>query len=685
MNTIAKGNAVRSSASLSKTWLLLIVILLAIICSLAWPSKRGGDGFEYLAMSVAIARHGSPDIWASDLENILRRNNGVPADGATETVARNLAQAMRQGRGAYGVSRAEHGHFYSYHFWLYSALNAPALAICSELGAPIYSSFLVTNGACMLLMGFVITYLAPWTFRRKMLMVLLALGSGSTFYLGWSGPETMCFVSIVIGLVLLEMPRYGWALLAFAAGAQQNPPIGFLAIVAGLMASWNIWGDLRKGAPIRHVAWKVAALVPGSLLLIASPLFYMIAFGTPNLIIKSGSTDLSLISWGRMVSLLFDLNQGMIIATPAIFIFVVALLIAGFWARSRTVGVTIALLGVMLLMAVPVLSQTNWNGGEIIISRYAYWLSAPLVYACALLMDALLRNLSFTLASGALMAAQCAVLAWLGVFGTRYFYVGESPLAMWVLDHHPAWYAPIPEIFVERGNHIDGGFRRGYSYLYVHNMHMTIVLSNQQRVFGLDILCGAKQIKSPSRETEQGWSYRYLGRSCPVDMRDGLYQIPDLPIALTADTVHAFTVASPSASMGALPGFKTPENWGVWTDQRLAVLPLRVPASVDGQAVNRWMVTLAFHPFAGALARVPVQRVIVTANGMEGLNVKLGSMATVTPTFVARSMPWDGQWNALLLEFHIPTAVSYKELGLSGDPSRLGIGLETIKVEPLRL
>jgi len=682
---VAPPIAPLSTDKLLVRWLLVLVagLVLVGVCWRAWPSGRGGDGLEYLAMSEAVMRHATPDIRTSDVEKIIAGNHGPGSDGFTNIVAGAWLVHMHDDTDSNGLFRSHNSRYYSYHFWLYSLINVPALAICRSIGAPQYSSFLITNAA--LLLGFVVLVLCTtWDVRRKVLLVLLALGCGSTFYLPWTGPEVMCFVFILAGLTLLEARRFGWALLFFAAAAQQNPPIGLLAVIAGCAASfrlWREWKEAKKG--VKQALKGLLVLVPGALVLIASPAFYWVEFGTPNLIIKAGGTDAGLMSARRLFSLLFDINQGMVVAMPALFLALLAMLLLAIQRRRMVSWVALALVACVLVMAIPALCQTNWNGGEIIISRYAYWLSAPLVYACALLMDALLVKWTFTLAAGALVAAQCAVIAWLGVFGARYFYVSESPLATWAMGHHPTWYAPIPEIFVERGNHIDGGFHSGYSYLYVHERHMTIVLSNQQRVFGLDMLCGLKQTDLPSREAEQGWAYRYLGRSCPVDMRDGLYQVPDLPVALTAGMTHAFAVASPVASIYALPGFKAPENWGVWTDQRFAVLPLRVPISVDGHEVNRWMVALTLHPFAGARSRVPFQHVIITANGQEALNVRFTSMATVRCTFVTRSMPWEDGWNALLLEFHIPTAISYRELGLSADPSRLGIGLETIKVSPV--
>ncbi|MGH8281436.1 MAG: hypothetical protein ACRESX_12880 [Gammaproteobacteria bacterium] len=63
---------------------------------------------------------------------------------------------------------------------------------------------------------------------------------------------------------------------------------------------------------------------------------------------------------------------------------------------------------------------------------------------CVMLMDGLLGKLAFTGGASILVGSQCAILGWLGVLGTAYFYVSESPVATWVLNHHPSWCALIP-------------------------------------------------------------------------------------------------------------------------------------------------------------------------------------------------------------------------------------------------
>lgn len=275
--------------------LLFITSALVVYCWLAWSPSHFGDGFEYLNMSVAFARHGTPDLRVEDLRAILRE---YPHDGFLQDQGTKTLNHFMRGQGDFGFSPSPvDGRFYSYHFWLYSLLNTPATVLCMWLGIPLRNSFLLTNCALFLGLVSVIAFgTAHWRFRRKCLLALLALVCGATFYLNRESPESMCFSLLAIGLVLLETRRYAWALLAFAAAAQQNPPIGLLALSAGVAACWKMILDWRTSRSKQAVLQASLHLLPGAMVLIASPVFYFVMFGTPNLIVKAGGSSTALIS-----------------------------------------------------------------------------------------------------------------------------------------------------------------------------------------------------------------------------------------------------------------------------------------------------------------------------------------------------------------------------------------------------
>lgn len=662
---------------------ILLVLLagtaLAIMCWVSWSPGLTGDGFEYLSMSEALLRHGTPEVRIDDLQELLRRN---PHDKAIAYLDNGFIDHFKRGDGDVVFALAHNSRFYSYHFWLYSLVNAPALALCQGLQVPPSNSFLLSNALLILGAIALIALATPWRLRRKLLLVLLTLGCGSTFYLGWSGPESMCFSLLLAGLLLLETRRYGWALLAFAVAAQQNPPIGFLAVVTGAIACWQAWRRWHAGGWDREIAKRILALIPGAIVLIASPLFYLIEFGTPNLIVEMGASDASLISIDRLISLFFDLNQGMVLVMPGVFLTAVVLLAMGLKNPKRTTWIALALILMMALMALPALAAPNWNAGSAIIVRYAYWLSAPLIYAVALLLDSLLRPIVFGAWSIALVLSQVAVLGYFGIRGNAYHYVQMSPLATWLLHHHPSWYRPLPEIFVERGLHGDGDLLRdGYSYLYVQDGYLVTALSQSERVFAIAELCRVAQQKLRTSSTELRWKYWHLKHYCSLDWSDGFYSLPDPPPLLNVWKPNN-TGDSTNYVSQLLPGFGKPESWGTWTIERFAILPLVLPPNRSWHEVPRWRISLTFSSFVSSHA--PMQQLTLLANGKQVLDLRITSDAIQTRSFVAAAKPWIGAESAVLLEFRIPTAVSYQELGLNDDTRRMGIGLISVRADPVQ-
>ena len=101
---------------------------------------------------------------------------------------------------------------------------------------------------------------------------------------------------------------------------------------------------------------------------------------------------------------------------------------------------------------------TNVNsGGTVFMSRYGLWLlplALPAVAAATRGLDCWMPGLSTV-----------GALALLGVYLFLFRpdqperYTGHSPQAAWLMSQLPALYHPLPEIFVERTLHIDGGPR----------------------------------------------------------------------------------------------------------------------------------------------------------------------------------------------------------------------------------
>lgn len=413
-----------------------------------------GDGYEYMLTTHAMFEHGSLNITQADVESLKRSAGGVPFYGATlgdlmPLIQAHLRAPEKTPAFTYTIMPNAEGKFYGIHFGLYSLLVLPFYALLMAFGAHPHYAFTLLNlsfcaGACL--------YLRRAMPDRSSLAMLLFLLSGTTFYLNWTGPEVMTASCVLVACVATLRGQAGLAILLAGLAASQNPPLVLMIPIAVfcriLVARYPKlqWPD-SVAAPVGRRELLLAAT--GILLALAPYAFFEYVFGTPSVIARD-FTQTGLISGARLFSLFFDLNQGMFIGSPGI---ALALLLAFFLVpsekRAPWLVVFALVLGAVIVMALPTLSTINWNSGGVVMTRYSYWLSMPLL-AVALLAARLSPSKSgmALLLGGA--ALQAALFFSTGLLGEKTIFIEHSQIARWVLSHFPESYNPEAEIFHAR-------------------------------------------------------------------------------------------------------------------------------------------------------------------------------------------------------------------------------------------
>ena len=263
----------------------------------------------------------------------------------------------------------------------------------------------------------------------RLLFLGLVLVSPVWWFLRWPHPEVSTWSCAVVAVALFRARKTPWAALSAAIGAMQNPPLVFLALGI-VVLTWLDDGWRRARVTLLAVA---PAALP--------PLFSLWAFGTPNLIVSKGIAGWQFVSWERVTSLLFDLNQGMLPHIPWLLALWLATAIAAAVRRDLRGLLLFGLLAPMLALAA---TQGNWNGGTAGIMRYAVWMIPVMGW---LVIDHLPRF------RGRDVVIACAIVAEVPLLlarGGEQDYVEHSRLAEWTLTHAPALYSPVPEIFIER-------------------------------------------------------------------------------------------------------------------------------------------------------------------------------------------------------------------------------------------
>lgn len=552
--------------------ILFIVVAIGIVAGsyFARSSSIQGDGMEYLVMSKALLRHGSPAATKGDIESLNRH----PANKETNVV---VFTKDRDADTLPGFFRSNGGAYYSYHFFLYSLFNVPALAIVESLHLPSAYSFALTNScfaalACMAIFSLHISWL------KRATLAVLFVTSGTIFYLPWSHPETFSASLLMIGLCLAYRRRYELAAISTAIASTQNPPI---ALITAAYLCWDFYIQCRDSGkicpPVSKIAWWSGAVFVTGL----PSLFYYLNFSTPNLIAAHGGSIPELISFARLVSVYLDLNQGAIMAAPTLLALPIFVAYRALDRRSRgelAMGCILILLS--LLICIPALSAPNWSSAFTVVMRYACWIGVPLLFSLVLLTpDTRVHHRLGLVLISIVQLATCYLHGGVNAVKTPAG-AGFSPVAKLAITKLPSLYNPIPQIFIELG----GGAAVTPSALYFQTSHglVTKLLYHRDYVtiewppfIDKEKLLANNSVMQPS---EMGWVYINPDHSVSTSLPDGFYRHTQ---PFTLDPNHNY---GPSESRLFYHGWSVDEGTHRWSIGNESVLRFKLPAQLQSQA-----------------------------------------------------------------------------------------------------
>jgi hypothetical protein len=562
---------------------VLLAALLALNVVVSHTTSIEGDGNEYFMMSNGLLARGDPALQRQDvaaLDRALRRTGngaGLPAEV--------LRAPQLEWNGYY---HASNGKQYSYHYWLYSLVNVPALAASRLFGFAPTSSFLITNSLLILLAAFVVLFKARMEIGARIPVLLMFLLSGTSFYLDWSGPEVFTACGVLIGCTLLLSERPLFAALAFATAAQQNPSAGLLAIASLVFWMWRAVMDMRDGrASFRKLAPEFLGAAASVVFSMQSPLFYWARFGVPSLLIKEGFSENKFITANRLVSYYFDLDQGLVRGAP----FLLGALLAAFLialtrptAARRSLLVGLACVAASIAIAIPTLTTATWVAGCRVFLRYPYWGSVPLWFATAYFLRAASPRLRLSVIGLALVCQAAWIVGVYRFDGADVSYREHSWLARKVIEHFPEHYNPDPFVFTVRTVKswvLPFQPAPGLTYYFEHPGRISKLLYHPESRGNWIPECAATPAdleKLPGVErirADGGWAYLNLGQACPI-------QNGSPPYALWLSYSDRF---SPIDAKGIFfgsggnweqhvwenqTGWGKTEEWGTWTDGKAA-------------------------------------------------------------------------------------------------------------------
>ncbi len=445
-----------------------ILIFFAITCLLIWQSgfrlkpALTGDGPEYLVITTAVSRHATPDIRLADIkqsQKILYANGDSIPNSYYKGLQNFVTKKPKPLQGYWGIFTSKDGKFYGYHFWFYSMLCAPAKLLLQTFSGNPLRCFMLTNAFFIILVLVYILWFSKLNELQKTAAIIFFVTGCNTWYLYWTHPEVYSTACIFLACILLFDRRFALSILFAALGSLQNPPIAFLIPFV-----------LLRFVSLHGFQWKQLLFfcAIGALSLLPSA-FYFYNFGTPNLIMFIHATDVKYITFRRLLSLLFDINQGMILSIPFILLLFFGHSVFKFIqisgssikaTRKKEIAKKQSISGsfnlwfplILIAMAIPSMQQINWNMGESVIVRYATWMSMlPVSYIIYEMNWYRIRNIVVLIV---LIASQIAVTQYFGGFTPEgWRYVAFYKHSRFVLNHYPCLYNPEPEIFAERVMH----------------------------------------------------------------------------------------------------------------------------------------------------------------------------------------------------------------------------------------
>ncbi|MCC7022174.1 MAG: hypothetical protein IT338_05070 [Thermomicrobiales bacterium] len=460
-----------------------MVFALVVALSLLAPPRRTGDAHQYLAMAGQLAHLRPPSLSPAEEAEFGAWLEAQAIDSGFPDGARAIRQPALVHEGRQEFS----------HFWVFPLIVAPATGLSTLLGLHSILAFTITNA---LLLAAALHACAR---AFGPLATLLLLASPLVWFVGRAQVEVFTVALLALAMAAAARGQWAWAGVAAAMASTQNLPIAAtipLFWAGGLPASsrewtrlWNPGNQHRLATPNPHPqpppsgypvlctgrgecgegqrgtqrTLLLGAVAVGIALL--HPAYYVAQLGVVTPQQLNGGIAGAAPDWTRLLAPLVDPDIGFLPWLPV----TAALSVAGyvFLLRARLRGTPLDRnLAAAALVAVPIAlwflavfaQTTNVNsGGTVHISRYALWLLPLTLPALSIAMC----RLAPRALPAALLVVAALCVAYLVTFRPDQpeRYVTHSPQAAWLIAHTSDLYHPLPEIFVERTLHIDGGPR----------------------------------------------------------------------------------------------------------------------------------------------------------------------------------------------------------------------------------
>ena len=412
---------------------VFFTFIVALSTVLFFNSEKNiyGDGLEYLAMSVSFKNHFSPVRTISDKNEVKT----ILAQNIKFTINDNALN------GGYFKLPERRGGGCSYHFWAYSLLVSPFLVLFANLGKnPIAAFTFVNLLLIILLFGWILFRNSAMDEKNRLFIALLTLFSPIWFYFPWTHTEVYTFVLLFIGLIEYYNNRKLSAVIFSSISSLQNPAASLVPFFILVFELVNLIKNKSKDNLINFIKLSCCSTI-----VLIPYIFYYVNYGTPSLIGKY-ATDISSISFAKIMSLFFDLNFGLIVYVPILIGIIIYLI-----CKKDKIAILSAV--TVFLFAIIDSAQLNWNSGMMLINRYSFWMIPVLMFGCF----GYFVKISDKKRLIVLLLTILTMTPWLCYTGNKRakYHTMFQPIAKSVLYVIPSLYNPQEEVYFKRCQYDD--------------------------------------------------------------------------------------------------------------------------------------------------------------------------------------------------------------------------------------
>lgn len=558
----------------------LIIFFTLVMASIFYILKSdtpsiNGDGREYILMSQSYLNHSSPKLTDGDIYSAINHSGMNESYFSIPNGVNNLDKYKL------GFFEGKDNKLYSYHFSFYSMINSPFLYLTNHLGHEQTKSFYITNSILLIASFLFLLFFMTASIHIRLLCCILILTPTTLGYLKWPSPEIFTFSLMTIGLVLFNNKRYYLSSFVLAIGSLQNQPVAvasFFVYLTGFIITNKpyFYGVAKKNTVcIKQVISSIIYGVPSAILILTPSLFYYSKFGTPNLIASLGAASSDYVTINRFKSIFLDLNQGMILLHPVIFI-VFPILIGILLTVTKKVNDKTELIHIFCLIFILIfcsllcLSTINWNSGAFNVMRYVYWLSVPLIFILASLIKLINNNrikvwiIYLSIIASFLINLLQPITGWFAID-----HVHNNKISEYLYFNKPNIYNPVPEIYIERSSNKEVSMfdeiKKTYFPAYVKNGWVLKSISPKQLTYNDSNLCSEPSTFNRKDNETDGWVYHNYLKPC--EAITGIYgnEVIGLPsIPLEKGNKIDFDSFAFSKSLGW--SFPEDANKSIWSD-----------------------------------------------------------------------------------------------------------------------